>query len=493
MNVVQATLPADDSGKVGLAFCLVAAAIVAGALAWFVPALLQDPDSWWHIKVGQDLLATWTFPTVDTYSHTFAGEPWIAKEWLGQVLLALAYQAGEWNGVVTLVIAAVALTVLLLASILTRWLKPTVAIALAIVAALLIGPIFTARPHVFTLPIIVVWTAALFQAAREDRPPSLWLLPLLVLWANLHATFTLAFVIAAFAGLDLLAKIGFSRPVLLGRWIGFGLLCPLASLVNPYGFDAILATFTVAYGNEAVPLLVEWLPFNASAQPAQAAALLLIFFGWMVTGLRIAWPTALFIAFTLHLYLTHVRFVYPFFLLLPIIVAPELAVRYPALSAGRWLSEPRDALESFISRRLLTLGAVGVALVIGVSAMLNATHRVEPSQKISAIDALAFVRQNGISGNVLNSYGFGGTLIFHEVKTYIDGRTDQLFLDGFMRLDDAMGRSGGKPILEAAIERHAIQWALLSAGDDRIPFFDALGWPRAYADEYAVIYVRPNG
>ncbi|TIN12901.1 MAG: hypothetical protein E5Y31_33350, partial [Mesorhizobium sp.] len=73
----------------------------------------------------------------------------------------------------------------------------------------------------------------------------------------LHATFTLSFVIAAFAGLDLLARTGLSKPALPAKWVAFGLLCPLVSLIHPYGVQAILATLTVAFGNEAAPLIME--------------------------------------------------------------------------------------------------------------------------------------------------------------------------------------------------------------------------------------------
>jgi len=46
-------------------------------------------------------------------------------------------------------------------------------------------------------------------------------------------------------------------------------------------------------------------------------------------------------------------------------------------------------------------------------------------------------------------------------------------------------------LLEALLARHAIEWALLSTDDGRIPIFDALpGWRRAYADADQAIYVR---
>jgi hypothetical protein len=485
----EARASIDAIQPVRLVFCLFAAIIMAATLSAFATSLLQDPDSWWHIKVGQDMLASRTFPTVDIYSYTFAGHPWIAKEWLSQVLLALAYEAGGWNGVALLTIAAITLTVFLMSWHLSAWLKPTLAIGLTFVLTLLIGPVYVARPHIFTLPIIVVWTAYLFGAARKEQAPPLWLLPLLCLWANLHATFTFAFIIAAFAGLDLLMRIRLSNPRLLARWIAFGLLCPLVSLLNPYGVKAILATFTVVYGNEAVPYISEWQPFNASQHTFQEVALLTVFFGLLVSRLQIGWAKALFLVFILHVYLTHIRFMYLFFLLVPIVLAVEVAQQYPALSVGRWAEGKRDGLERFFAQRFSAICA-GIAVLLVLASAAFTAYPVAPSQKTSARDALAFAEAHNLSGNLLNSYDFGGTLIFHGIKTFIDGRADQLFLNGFTKTDEQMGHSRGRPILEAQLEKYAMNWALLTADDSRIPFFDELGWKRAYADNYAVIYTR---
>jgi len=489
--VSEAARPSPDAERTRLIFCLVAAAIMAAALFALAASMLKDPDSWWHIKVGLDLLESHTFPTVDIYSHTFAGHPWIAKEWLAQLVFALAYEAAGWNGVVFATVAAVSLTVFLIAWYLSASLKPIVAIGLTFLLAFLASPVFIARPHVFTLPIIVVWTACLFRAARTEQAPPFPLLALLCLWANLHATFTLGYVIAAFAGLDFLARTGLSKPRLLALWVAFGVLCPLVSLLNPYGVHAILATFTVAYGNEAVSQIVEWQPFNAAEDRFQEAALLAALFALLVSRLRIGWAAAAFLVFTLHLYLVHARFSYLFFLLVPIVLAPEVARQYPLISVRRWAAQKRDGLEQlFATQFRVVSGAIAVLLVVASAAFLAAPEIV-PSQKTSAADALAFARSRNLTGNVLNSYGFGGTLIFHGFKTFIDGRTDQLFLDGFSSADDRMGESDGKPVLVESLEKYRIGWALLSAGDRRIPFFNELaGWNRLYADEYAVIYVR---
>src|SRR6476620_4368843 len=107
----------------------------------------------------------------------------------------------------------------------------------------------------------------------------------------------------------------------------------------------------------------------------------------------------------------------------------------------------------------------------------------QPQARIFASGALEYARKNGLSGNVLNSYAMGGTLIFHRIPTYIDGRTDQLFLQGFSQRDLDSGKTTGKPILTALLRQYDVKWTLLESQDSRIPFFDELpGWRRAYAD-----------
>jgi hypothetical protein len=211
-------------------------------------------------------------------------------------------------------------------------------------------------------------------------------------------------------------------------------------------------------------------------------------FGLLLSRLKIGWAKALFMVFTLHMFLSHMRFVYLFFLLAPLVIAAEVAQQYPSLSLAAWLADKRDGLEKFFARRFYPICGAATFLLVGAALVLGNTYQLSPSQKTSASGALAFAQSHHLSGNVLNSYDFGGTLIFHGIKTYIDGRTDQLFLGGFTKTDDETGLSGGKPLLEEQLKKYDIGWALLSAGDNRIPFFDELGWKRVYSDDYAVIY-----
>src|SRR5437763_5188305 len=77
------------------------------AILFAVPnKLLSDPDTFWHIRVGQWILDHAQFPTVDVFSYTAGGKPWISTEWLSEVIFATAFKFGGWHAVVLLSAAA---------------------------------------------------------------------------------------------------------------------------------------------------------------------------------------------------------------------------------------------------------------------------------------------------------------------------------------------------------------------------------------------------
>ena len=65
--------------------------------------MLQDPDTYWHIAVGEQIWFSHRLPWEDELSHTFTGSHWIAKEWLSQLIFFAAYSAASWPGVTFLV------------------------------------------------------------------------------------------------------------------------------------------------------------------------------------------------------------------------------------------------------------------------------------------------------------------------------------------------------------------------------------------------------
>ena len=454
--------------------------------------VLGDPDTFWHVKLGSDIISSGHLPTVDTYSHSYAGKPFVSKEWLSEVLFALTYRFGGWNGVLVVTSVVAVSTVLLLYHQLAQFLRPTIAGFSAIFFSIMLSPVVLARPHVLTMPIAAYFTARLFRAAEAKQAPQFWLLGLVTLWANLHGSFTLSFVIAGFAFLHLLENIRLTDKPMLVKWCVFLVLCPLAAMIHPYGYDPIRIGATMMTSNKAMAYIVEWMPLNSQDDFLIEYFTLAILAVLIGARLKLGWAKTLFITFMLHMMLTHVRFVYVFFLLMPIVVAPHVAERFPEVSLTKWLGRPRDILERFTSKHFIPLAAlISVGAVIASVVFLQ-TKMPAPPEDTAAERPIAFAVANHLEGNVFNEYRYGGSLIFHGIKTFVDGRAEQLFTGDFFPEYVNSGKHDGAKLFKDLIEKHQITWTLLPSDDLRNGYLDQMGWKKAYSDDKTVIYTKPT-
>jgi hypothetical protein len=463
--------------------------LVCFGFSFYQGGLLSDPDTWWHIRVGSDIWHSWQFPTTDAYSYTFAGHPWIAKEWGGQIIIYLAYALDGWNGVWFLGTANIALLGIVIYATASRHLKPLIAAIATIAVLFLTGNFYLVRPFLLGVPIMVLWAYWLFEAARRKQGPHFALLILLVVWANLHSFFTLGFLIAFFAFLDFVERTRLKDKAGLTKWIAFGLLCPVVCLLNPYTYQAILATYYVMGPNEAVPFISEWLPFNAQLAIPQEAGLLAMLFVLLASGAKFPLSRSLLITLMLHMFFIHMRFAVVLFPLIPALISAPVAGQFPTLSAAVWRSAPRDHVERFVGRwfKPLATGSVAAIAILSVSLLVFLPVKHE---QLRGSDAIAYARDHHFAGHVMNGYEFGGPLIFNHIPTYIDGRSDQLFQGGFAAGDAKMATVGGEKLFLDALKKYDIAWTLFSVRDPRVAILDGLKtWKRVYTDDYAVIHV----
>src|SRR3989441_6022493 len=77
--------------------------LVLGGLAALAAsqAPVSDSDLFWHLAVGRDVAAH-GIARIDSYSWTVAGRPVFVDQWLGEIVLSVAYATGSWRGVLTL-------------------------------------------------------------------------------------------------------------------------------------------------------------------------------------------------------------------------------------------------------------------------------------------------------------------------------------------------------------------------------------------------------
>ena len=464
-----------------------AAAIAVLAVACFDPRVFIDGDTNWHVAAGRWILSHRTVPLTDPFSFTYAGKPWIAHEWLSEVVMALAYLAADWSGVVIVIGLAAALANALIAAELRLWMGPIgQAIGLALSFACL-QPFLFARPHILAMPLLVFWTGRMLAARRSGAAPPLALTPLMALWANLHASFIFGLGVAGLFALEALIEAPDKLRALRG-WATFGGLATLFSLATPHGIAGLEFPFMVL-GMRALPSILEWRG-AVFGEPTlfEGALLATVFFG-LWRGVKVPPLRLVLLVALVHMALQHVRQQAVLAALAPLLLAePFGRALQPARHGPRLSPETRWSW-----RRVPNVGvAAGLALIAaGVIGARLAEPLVRRDNVNVPVSAMAHVPANLLGRPVLNEYAFGGYLIFKGVKPYIDGRAD-MYGDDFVA--EYLAIVGGtEPDVDNAFKRWGICWTILSPRDGLVRLLDKRpGWRRLYADPFAVVQAGPD-
>jgi hypothetical protein len=173
-------------------FPMMLATLLVGGVAASLRLFDVDPDLWWHLKVGESILATHHFPTSDPYSFTVHGQLWLAYEWLGEIVLATAQRIGGLRGLDALLIGlgcAVMLAIYAFATIRTG--NSKAGFATAAILLILARPSFSLRPQMFGY-LFLVLTLISLESFRKGKRGALWGLPLLMLaWVNIHGSWVI--------------------------------------------------------------------------------------------------------------------------------------------------------------------------------------------------------------------------------------------------------------------------------------------------------------
>src|SRR5215472_17194261 len=164
------------------------AALAGFALAAFSPGLLNDSDTYWHIAAGQWMLSHHALLRAAVFSYTAANLPWHAQEWLAEIVMALAWRAG-WGGIHLLFALSAAVTAGVVARFVRRRVDLVPALLMTALGLACVTGSLLARPHMLALPLLAMWTAGLAAARDQDRGPNWWLIAVMPVWANLHASF----------------------------------------------------------------------------------------------------------------------------------------------------------------------------------------------------------------------------------------------------------------------------------------------------------------
>lgn len=459
---------------------------IAFALATFVVllwpmALLNDPDTLWHLEAGEWMIENRAIAIVDPFSHSFAGQPWTMHEWLSELVMTAVDRAWGSSGLLALAAAAAAASVYILTRHAARRLGGLPLFLLVFLSFSLVGPHLLVRPHLIVLPVLCFWISEILRAREEQRAPGFWLLPAMTLWANAHGSFVLGLCmigpLAVEAILDARAD---ARIKVFRSWAAFGVASVIAAMLTPHGPAGLLFPFTLMSmdGNEVIN---EWKPADFGTVTPLTIALIGGLFALLRIGVQVPAIRLAMLLMFLFMALKHQRHEAVLGVFAVLVLAEPIA---RALQGGDRPPE-RSATAPPSSR------AAAACIVIAAAAfLLRISIPVgEITTPMTPHAALASVPQEIRGTPVLNDYDVGGFLISEKVRPFIDGRAD-LYGDDFLKRHTAMMR-GDRDLLRAAISDYGIKWTLLRAGGPAAAVMeDEPGWVLWHEGRDFVVHVK---
>ncbi len=467
---------------------------------------LSDPDVWWHIRLGDWIIAHHQIPAGELFAYTAFGNPLVAHEWLSETIFAALAATGGLL-LVTVLMGLVAWSALL-ATVLRGRMRGAGPVLLAIglvLAARVAEPVLGTRPQVFTFALIC-WTLWIAETYLRSGGRRIWLLPpLFMLWANLHAGFI--------AGIGLLVIVVVAEAV-KHRWsigvvatrrriTGLGIALgasALAACVNPYGPGLFVFAATTG-GTERQKGIIEWQSPNF-AEPAMwvLLALLLTFVTLTVTVL--ARPSLrrhfelrdlALAAVGAALALTSVRNTA---ICVAVMIPPWMAMAAAVVRSLEHHRGVRDRVRD-AGRAAPVMGIVLIAVgVLGVGAVGARVAQSASRQGIAAAYpacATALLARSPAPQRVFTAYGTGGYVVYRlwpRASVYEYGESISL---GTAVFDDYVRIAAGVTTTPTALELLASSnttAVLYSKGALTDELSAAPGWTRVADDHGMLLYLR---
>jgi hypothetical protein len=414
--------------------------LVAGRSSFF-----RDPGTFWHTATGNQILDTKTFITTDPFTYTFCGQEWTPYEWLGEVVMAIAYRLGGFDLQLLGAVSLLAITFALLGDRLARtglhWAACACLTGLAVAAA---SNHFHVRPHLITIACLAYAMAhlAAVEAGRRSLGSLLTFVPLFVVWTNAHggALGGYATVGLVFAGWLVLWLLRLESPVTSWRQAvglgAIGLAIAATAVVTPYGLDVPKTWWRLMQMPELKTFVIEHMPANIR-DPNNAP---FFAFGTIYAGLLLGlrrMPRATWLMPVVWFALGCDRCRHESLFAVMALVA--IADLFPETAWAKWIAKRRpDYFVAGFAERFTRWSLVVPAAVVASTAVLHVGGSTLPivgrgwvrfDPERWPVELLETIRREADGGRglpIFNEYNDGGFLIWFapEYRPFVDDRCE---------------------------------------------------------------------
>jgi len=369
---------------------------------------IKSYDYFWHLATGRWIVEHHALPLHDPFALASDRAVWINGEWLFQIVLYGLWSIIGHTGTVVVEAMLVALVFAWMIRRVAAEADEIAAIFLVFISWLQAAHRLDVRPETAAVLLLPIAIALLRERPTIRRTVLASIVG--IIWINVHPSALLLPVVAVCFTLgDLVAaRAAGSVPPLRARLAQF-VAISAALLVNPWGFEALLAPVRLArYLRDAGIVNTEWLPTDPFRFPlvyalvAAALALLLV----PRARAKHAGSTLVLIVFAA-LAIRFVRNHGLLFAAMPLIVG--------------------SAIPKELTTRIRSWLVAAIVATLAFAIIGHPSFTPEPDPTVFPIQAVADLQKLGLEGNVYNPDQFGGYLIwafYPARRTLTDGRNE---------------------------------------------------------------------
>lgn len=221
-------------------------------------APIDDVDSYWHVVIGGEILATRTVRGLGSaWAWYDPPEPWTTSQWLSEAAMAGLVRLGGWDALVYITVFLAIGLAMSAAWLIFRRASGRRAVLLMAVASVSLVPWIQVRPATFSLLAIVFIADAAERLLTEGRLPRWWVIPLVAIWANIHGLWVLAPAAIALASLLYWLAAPSERRGFVLRASAFVALLAAAGSLTPLGPQGLILPLLL---RDATTHIDEWQP-----------------------------------------------------------------------------------------------------------------------------------------------------------------------------------------------------------------------------------------
>jgi hypothetical protein len=455
--------------------------VIATAVFIFVSRPVEGfPDVYWHI-FGGDYIRAHGVPQFDPWAAGNQDQNWFNISWLFDIVLS---HIVEWFSIegLSLVrsLAYAFVACIIFRNIYARNVGLEVTLIVTAAVCFVMVMFLSARPHIVTYALALIFHHILHRSREQNKIA--YILPLwMILWVNCHGGFLIGFLLFGAYGVEALIS---QKTLWLKHLIAAGVLCVVATLINPLGLGLVEASI-LSMDSFMTEYIREWQPTAPFGDMTTSIFFLIFLISTNLNDPKISIADKIVAFGFLLLGLDSVRN----FPLFAILAAPYVAI---------CISNFKPIIEQDIEKTARTLKGKIIA-IFGSAACLcailflgNGNPNASLVKMNGLKEAVEYAVEKYPEKNFFNHYNEGGPILLYgkgKLKHFIDGRADTAFSRDRLRDNITLTQTPEEP--DELFEKWKLNAVLIESENQISKYLQHnKAWFIAYKNEDHTIFIK---